>query len=100
MKDCFNGDILNLLQEGEEKKKKNEKSFKDKRITAIIWNGLWWLKTNSKIKEFLGRFVQSNSEIAGEIAVSTLQENIISSVGSLQVCNGYYVGCEATLNSM
>lgn len=50
MKDWFNGDILNLLQEGEEKKKKNEKSFKDKRITGIIWNGLWWLKTNSKIK--------------------------------------------------
>ena len=49
MKDWFNGDILNLLQEGEEEKK-NEKSFKDKRITGIIWNGLWWLKTNSKIK--------------------------------------------------
>lgn len=30
MKDWFNGDILNLLQEGEEKKKKMRKALKTK----------------------------------------------------------------------
>ena len=38
--------------------------------------------------------------IAGKVVVSTLRDDIVSSVGSLQVCAGHDGGCEAAVHAM
>ena len=38
--------------------------------------------------------------IIGKVIVSVVRNNIISSVGSLQVCAGYEAGCEATIHAI
>ena len=38
--------------------------------------------------------------IAGKVIVSAIQKNIVSSVGSLQVCAGHEAGCEAIIHAM
>ena len=38
--------------------------------------------------------------IAGKVVVSVIREDIITSVGSLQVCSGHEAGCEAAVHAM
>ena len=38
--------------------------------------------------------------IAGKVIVSAIQKDIVSSVGSLQVCAGHEAGCEAIIHAM
>ena len=38
--------------------------------------------------------------IAGKVIVSNIQKNLISSVGSLQVCAGHETGCETIIHAM
>ena len=38
--------------------------------------------------------------VAGKVVVSTIREDILKSVGSLQVCAGHEAGCEAAVHAM
>ena len=38
--------------------------------------------------------------VAGKVVMPVLREDVVTSVGSLQVCNGHDPGCEATIHAM